>query len=88
MEAGKASLCLTPMRGKDTQQSAMFSYVSPEQLVPADHPPAADPEDGGCGIERTVPVVPLDVRRLGAARDRAGEATASAAVASFVFDPK
>jgi transposase len=38
MEAGKASLCLTPMRGKDTQQSAMFSYVSPEQLVPADHP--------------------------------------------------
>src|SRR5208282_3132977 len=26
------------MRGKDTQQSAMFSYVSPEQRVPADHP--------------------------------------------------
>src|SRR6202041_3173362 len=27
-----------PMRGKDTQQSAMFSYVSPERRVPADHP--------------------------------------------------
>jgi transposase len=26
------------MRGKDTQQSAMFSYVSPEGRVPADHP--------------------------------------------------
>src|SRR6267154_5870569 len=33
-----ASLCFTPMRGKDTQQSAMFSYVSPERRVPADHP--------------------------------------------------
>src|SRR5580658_3004213 len=26
------------MRGADTQQSAMFSYLSPEQRVPADHP--------------------------------------------------
>src|SRR5271156_3329330 len=26
------------MRGKDTQQSAMFSYLSPEDRVPADHP--------------------------------------------------
>jgi transposase len=26
------------MRGKDTQQSAMFSYVSPEERVPANHP--------------------------------------------------
>ena len=26
------------MRGYDTQQSAMFSYLSPEQRVPADHP--------------------------------------------------
>jgi transposase len=26
------------MRGRDTQQSAMFSYLSPEQRVPADHP--------------------------------------------------
>src|SRR5215510_2021323 len=27
-----------PMRGDDLQQPAMFSYVSPEQRVPADHP--------------------------------------------------
>src|SRR5687767_13897367 len=26
------------MRGYDTQQSAMFSYLSPEQRVAADHP--------------------------------------------------
>src|SRR5258705_12761793 len=26
------------MRGRDTQQNAMFSYLSPEQRVPADHP--------------------------------------------------
>jgi transposase len=26
------------MRGKDTQQSAMFSYISPEDRVPANHP--------------------------------------------------
>ncbi len=26
------------MRGEDTQQSTMFSYLSPEERVPADHP--------------------------------------------------
>jgi hypothetical protein len=26
------------MRGSDDQQSAMFSYLSPEQRVPAGHP--------------------------------------------------
>src|SRR5271165_3070535 len=26
------------MRGQDKQQSGMFSYVSPEERVPADHP--------------------------------------------------
>src|SRR5947207_6685262 len=27
-----------PMRGHDYQQSSMYSYLSPEQRVPADHP--------------------------------------------------
>src|SRR3954454_15930419 len=27
-----------PMRGPDTQQSSMFSYLSPEERVPATHP--------------------------------------------------
>src|SRR3979409_1211307 len=26
------------MRGQDNQQSAMYSYLSPEERVPADHP--------------------------------------------------
>ena len=26
------------MRGDDTQQAAMFSYLTPEQRVPQDHP--------------------------------------------------
>ena len=26
------------MRGEDTKQTAMFSYISPEDRVPADHP--------------------------------------------------
>ena len=26
------------MRGQDTQQAAMFSYVSLEERIPADHP--------------------------------------------------
>ena len=26
------------MRGQDTQQSTMFSYLAPEDRVPADHP--------------------------------------------------
>src|SRR5215472_7146292 len=26
------------MRGQDTQQSAMFSYLAPDERVPADHP--------------------------------------------------
>ena len=35
MEHGIAWVC---MRGQDRQQSAMFSYVSPEERVPAEHP--------------------------------------------------
>ena len=31
-------MCLYSMRGFDNQQSAMFSYLSPEQRVPANHP--------------------------------------------------
>lgn len=37
------------MRGPDTQQSAMFSYLSPESRVPQDHPlrPIREMVDGG-----------------------------------------
>src|SRR4051812_27128278 len=34
----KARLYVSTMRGTDTQQSSMFSYLSPEERVPANHP--------------------------------------------------
>src|SRR6516164_9819457 len=34
----KRVLMFQPMRGTDTQQSSMFSYLSPEERVPANHP--------------------------------------------------
>jgi transposase len=36
--AARKRLYVSTMRGKDYQQSAMYSYLSPEQRVPADHP--------------------------------------------------
>jgi transposase len=41
------------MRGQDTQQSTMFSYLSPEQRVPADHP-----------LRRIRPMVELALKAL------------------------
>lgn len=41
------------MRGQDTQQSTMFSYLSPEQRVPADHP-----------LRRIRPMVDLALKAL------------------------
>ena len=38
MEARPICDRMADMRGTDFQQSAMFSYLSPEQRVPADHP--------------------------------------------------
>jgi hypothetical protein len=70
-----------PMRGKDIQQSAMFSYVSPEERVPADHPLRPIRTIGGRGLERTVPIVRATIRGLGSSLDRAGEAVARAATA-------
>jgi hypothetical protein len=34
----EGSKCLDKMRGSDTQQSGMFSYLSPEERVPEKHP--------------------------------------------------
>src|SRR5437016_2362129 len=47
---------------------------------------AADPEDGGRGLERIVAIVCAHVCGLGPAFDRAGKAAASAAAAGVVFD--
>ena len=41
------------MRGHDTQQAGMFSYLSPEERVPATSA-AAHPALGGHGADRVV----------------------------------
>ncbi len=72
------------MRGKDTQQSAMFSYVSPEERVPARPSIAADPADGRCRAEVTVTGVRSDLCHVRASVDCAGEAAAGVAAADVV----
>ena len=46
------------MRGQDTQQSTMFSYLSPEDRVPADHP-----------LRRMRPMVDVALKSLSPAFD-------------------
>ena len=46
------------MRGQDTQQSTMFSYLSPEDRVPTDHP-----------LRRMRPMVDLALKSLSPAFD-------------------
>lgn len=58
IEDAVASLCIEPMRGKDSQQSAMFTYVS--AAVPTRPGPSQNPTRNGgrdrradkCGGER------------------------------------
>src|ERR1700684_525252 len=44
------------MRGQDTQQSAMFSYVSPEERVPAEHPLRPIREMADLALKALLPV--------------------------------
>ncbi len=48
--------------------------------------PCGRSEHGGCGLERTVPIVRATIHRLGSSLDRAGKAIARAATASVVYD--
>jgi transposase len=54
------------MRGTDRQTAALFSYVSPEALVPADHPLRAIRQLTNAALER----LPRDFDRLYAPRGR------------------
>ena len=72
------------MRGDDNQQDGMFSYISPEKRVPADHPlrpvrKIVDDSEGDvaevCGV----------VLQSGAPIDRAGAIVEVAAVADLLF---
>ena len=74
------------MRGHDEQQSQMFSYLSPEQRVPKDHPTASDSDDGGRSATVAVAAVQPHVCARRAAIDCSGEAVAIAGNADAVFD--
>src|ERR1700676_5294487 len=61
------------MRGKDIQQSAIFSYLSPEQRVPLDHPlrPVRTMGDGALkGLPRSFPHLYADWGRPSIAPER------------------
>ena len=73
------------MRGKDEQQLDVFSYVSPEQRVPQDHPlrPLRVMTDEA--LRELQPRFHTAVRQNRATVDRAGEVVASAPAASAVL---
>jgi hypothetical protein len=75
----------TTMRGTDTQQSSMFSYLSPEERVP-EAPVAADPADGRRCLEVAVASVQPTLFGLWPAFDSAGEVIASLAFTGAVYD--
>ena len=72
------------MRGDDNQQDGMFSYISPEKRVPADHPlrPVRKMVDE---ILKEMSPKFAEVLESGAPIDRAGAIVAVAAVADLLF---
>jgi len=54
------------MRSKDTQKTAMWSYISPEQRVPADHPLRSIREMANAALQSLSP----DFARLYSKRGR------------------
>src|SRR6059058_4418936 len=74
------------MRGKDEQQLDVFSYVSPEQRVPQDHPLRTL---RGMTDEALKELQPrFTVRENRATVDRTGEIVASAPAAGAVLGAK
>ena len=71
------------MRGHDTQQAGMFSYLSPEERVPAAHPALCGYRD-----DRVVAPVGDAVCPHGPILDCPGEAAAGLVAAGAVQHPK
>ena len=74
------------MRGDDPNAAHMFSYVSPEQRVPADHPLRPIRRIDRRGAGRSVAAVRADVLRYRPAVGAAGEAVAGVAAAGALHD--
>ena len=73
------------MRGDDNQQEGIFSYISPEKRVPADHPLRPIRKMVDQISERDVAAVCEVVFECGTSFDRAGAVVAFAAVADLLF---
>ena len=73
------------MRGDDQKQEAMFSYISPEKRVPADHPLRGIRKMVDEILKEMSPKFCAVVLRGGAAIDRAGATVPVAAVADLLF---
>src|SRR6266404_5314800 len=72
------------MRGDDFQQAEMYSYLSPEQRVPAHHPVAPHSGDDRCGVKGDVAVVRQAVCPDGTAVDCARKVVAGLAAAGVL----
>ena len=73
------------MRGDDNQQEGIFSYISPEKRVPADHPLRPIRKMVDEILEGDVTAVREVVFRCGAPIDCARAAVAVVAVADLLF---
>src|ERR1700689_3314602 len=72
------------MRGPDHQQSAMFSYLSPEQRVPSDHPLRAVRQMADTVLTQLSQVFSKMYSDIRPAVDSSGEIAACPTVASAV----
>jgi len=73
------------MRGDDEQQLGVFSYVSPEQRVPTDHPLRPVRAMADEGVARLATAVQQAVRQDRGAVDSAGEVVACAPAPSSLL---
>jgi hypothetical protein len=76
------------MRGHDTQQAGMFSYLSLEERIPVTAPPAAYPAIRGHGSDRVVAPVGAAVCPNRSAFNCPGEAPAGLVAAGTLQSPE
>ena len=76
------------MRGADGQQAGMFSYVSPERRIPADHPLRPIREMTDAVLRQLSRRFAAALREDGPALDRAGEAAARPAAPGPLLGPQ
>ncbi len=75
------------MRGDDREDTRLFSYISPEDRVPADHPLRPIRKMVDRALEELSPLFDEMYSRVGPAVDCSGKAVASPSFAGLVLDP-